>query len=615
MALHTQEMEAFMPRPNRTTQASAIALGAAGAAPRPAQVGLADAMGAAGSQAALQRLNSALDELKSLAIQPLLHRSVAALSEGDFAQGAQLAIQALERDERSGYAWYLLAIARERVGDFAGSVTCYESALALLPSEADVANDLGRLAFRMGMKPQAEKLFRHFLTAHPNHPEGANNLACAIRDQDRAEEAIEVLRPAIEANPNQAMPWNTMGTIVTEQGDLANAQLFFDEALRIQPDFAKARYNRGNVRLALGDPAGALKDCESALSRAASEDDRQMMRLSRSTILIELGRVAEGWDEYEARLHPQFSDCTQYAASGEAWKPGADLRGKSILIYGEQGLGDEVMFANLLKDVIGAVGPQGSVTLAVASRLTPLFSRSFPDVRVGAHITREVAGRSVRLAPFVQGETFDLWTPIASLLREYRRSAADFPATTGYLSADPARVAHWREALKAAPGGLKVGLLWKSALMNSARRRFFSGFEDWTPVLKTPGVGFVNLQYGDTAEEIAYAREVLGVDIWTPPGIDLKQDLDDVAALTCALDLTIGFPNATVNLAGACGASAWVTSAPGAWPRLGSDHYPWYPQMRVFTADALGDWSPMLSRMAQALAEPGGPQLRRTPQP
>ncbi|HMO44160.1 MAG TPA: hypothetical protein PKB04_12760, partial [Phenylobacterium sp.] len=83
-------------------------------------------------------------------------------------------------------------------------------------------------------------------------------------------------------------------------------------------------------------------------------------------------------------------------------------------------------------------------------------------------------------------------------------------------------------------------------------------------------------------------------------------------ALTCALDLILGFPNATVNLAGACGASAWITSAPGAWPRLGADHYPWYPQMRVFKASALGEWGPMLDEMGRALAEPSR-QLRREP--
>ncbi|MBW0151643.1 MAG: tetratricopeptide repeat protein [Phenylobacterium sp.] len=600
-----------MTPPSRTSETSAIALSAAQAGPAsPGRA--AAAMGTAGSQDALRRLNAAISELKALSVEPLLNRAVTALEAEDHETGGRLAIQALEQDERNGFAWYLLAIARERAGDFTSSITCYESALALLPNQAEVANDLGRLAFRMGMKVEAEKLFRHFLAAKPNHPEGANNLACAIRDQDRAEEAIEILRPAIEANPTAAMPWNTLGTIVTEQGELEAALTFFDEALRLQPSFPKAQYNRGNVRLSLGDPQGALADCDLALGGTLAGDERQMMRLSRATILMELGRTSEGWADYEARLHPQFADCTQFQSPGAPWTPETDLSGRSLLVFGEQGLGDEVMFANLIPEVIEALGPNGRLTLAVEPRLIPLFQRSFPKARVGAHATYAVGGRTVRVAPFVaEDETQDYWAPMGSLLRRFRPTVDSFPPRPGFLTPAPDRVAHWREALKQAPAGLKVGLLWKSGLMNGARRRYFSPFEAWAEVLAVPGVSFINLQYGDCAAELDQARREMGVDIWTPPGIDLKQDLDDIAALTCALDLVVGFPNATVNLAGACGASAWITSAPGAWPRLGSDHYPWYPQMRVFTASALGDWSPMLSQMATALGQSGGPDLRR----
>ncbi len=604
-----------MTRPSRTGDTSSIALTAGQAQPlNPSRV--ADAMGAAGAHDALARLNAAIGELKTLTVEPLLNRAVAALEAEDYVTGGRLALQALEHDERSGFAWYLLAIARERAGDFMSSITCYESALALLPNQADVANDLGRLAFRMGMKAQAEKLFRHFLAAKPNHPEGANNLACAIRDQDRADEAIEVLRPAIEANPGVAMPWNTLGTIVTEQGDLETARTFFDEALRLQPAFPKAQYNRGNIRLSQGDPEGALSDCDTALAGTAADDERQMMRLSRATILMELGRTGEGWDDYEARLHPQFADCTQFQAPGKPWTPESDLTGRSLLVFGEQGLGDEVMFANLIHDLIEALGPDGRLILAVEARLVTLFQRSFPAATVGAHATYAVAGRAVRLAPFLEdGSPPELWAPMGSLLRRFRRSIHAFPTTPGYLKASPERIVHWRKALEAAPAGLKVGLLWKSGLMNGARRRYFSAFDAWRGVLTVPGISFINLQYGDCAAELDQARRDMGVEVWSPPGIDLKQDLDDIAALTCALDLVVGFPNATVNLAGACGANAWITSAPGAWPRLGCDHYPWYPQMRVFTAEALGDWAPMLSEMAEALGRPGGPALRRSDLP
>jgi ADP-heptose:LPS heptosyltransferase len=189
------------------------------------------------------------------------------------------------------------------------------------------------------------------------------------------------------------------------------------------------------------------------------------------------------------------------------------------------------------------------------------------------------------------------------LLRKYRRSVEAYPKRSNFLTADPARVAYWTEQLKSAPPGPKVGILWKSLRMDGARLRSFSPFEQWRAVLETPGVTFVNMQYGETAAEIAEAKEKYGIDIWQPPGINLKDDLADVAALSCALDLTIGFSNATTNIAAACGAPVWIFSIPGTWTRLGTDALPWYPQVRVFTPIAFREWAPVMERVATALRE------------
>jgi tetratricopeptide (TPR) repeat protein len=571
------------------------------AAPTPARV-TADSLGKSGSIDALAKLNSAISELKALSAAPMLQRAVAAIRAEDAKAACEWALKALDQDEHSGFGWYLLAIALERAGDFATSIQAYESALKLLPDHAEIANDLGRLAFRLGMAPQAESLFRHFLARYPEHPEGSNNLACAVRDQGRHDEAVEILRPAIVKAPEIGMLWNTMGTVVADQGDFTNALVFFEEALRLDPTFPKARYNLGNAKLLLGDAEGAIVDCEGAMTGVLAEDERQMMRLARSTILMALGRIGEGWDDYEARLHPQFNERTQFMVDGPRWQPGCDLAGKSLLVVGEQGLGDEVLFANLLPDVIRRLGLRGRLTIAVEARLAPLFRRAFPTAEVGAHATYNVGGRLTRVVPFVNDASgINLWTPMGSLLREFRRSVEDFPARDAYLAPDPTRVAYWREVLQAAPAGPKVGLLWKSAVSKDSRHRYFSPFETWAPVLAQKGVSFVNLQYGDCAEELATAKRDFGVEIWSPPGIDLKQDLDDVAALSCAMDLIVGFSNATLNIAAACGVPNFLISTPGAWPRLGTATYPWYPKTRVFLPPGFGEWGSVMAEVAEAL--------------
>ncbi len=567
----------------------------------PARLATSD-MGQAGGKDALDALNAAVSELKALALQPLLRRAIEALNREDFDAGGKWALKALEQDEYSGVGWYLLGMARERAGDFTNSVKAYEAALQLLPDHAEVANDLGRLAYRMGMKEQAEKLFRHYVAHAPDRPEGVNNLASVVRDLGRPDEAIELLREALTLRPDAHMLWNTLGTILIERGELDTAGIFFNEAVRLAPKFGKARYNLGQVKLGLGDAEGALADCIEAMKRVITADDRQMMRLARSTFQLAMSRLGEGWDDYEARLSPQFSDVTNFYIDRPKWTPGAKIAGKTLLVIGEQGLGDEILFANVLPDVLEKLGPEGNLRIAVETRLVPLFQRSFPTAEVTAHSTYVLATRPLRAAPNTDQGTADLWTPMGSLMREFRRSLDAFPDRKGYLKPDPKRVAHWRKVLKTAPAGPKVGLLWKSLTKKDARARYFSPFSQWAPVLKTPGISFINLQYGDCSAELQQAREEFGVDIWTPPGIDLKQDLDDVAALCAAMDLVLGFANASFNLAASSGTPAWLISTPGSWPRLGTDRYPWYPQVRVFTTPSYGDWDGVMEMMGAALA-------------
>jgi tetratricopeptide (TPR) repeat protein len=559
-------------------------------------------MGDSASAEALARLDRAAAELKNREASRLLGQAVAAIHSRDYPQADALALQALEHDEKLGVAWHVLAIAREKTGDFASSMSCYEAALQLISDHGPVAGDLGRLAYRMDMPELAAKFFAHYRIARPDCVEATNNLACALRDLNQCSDAIEILRPAILQDQGQPILWNTLGTVMCSLGDGQQAITFFDEALRLAPDFGKGYHNRAYAHLDLGDVQSALIDCELAIANADSREDMAMMQFARSTILLCLGRVGEGWEAYESRFSPDLSDAPRFLIDAERWLPGQDLKGKSLMVCAEQGLGDEVMFANMLPDVIDALGPDGKLTVAVEHRLVPLFQRSFPKADVTAHRTVALEGRVRRTAPGVTDwSKVDLWTPIGSLLPTLRGSVEAFPDRPNFLTADPERVAHWREQLSKAPSGPKVGLLWKSLKLNGERARQFSPFDMWRPILETQGVTFVNLQYGDCAEEIAYAKAEFGIDIWQPEGIDLKQDLDDVAALCCAMDLTIGFSNATMNLGAACGAPIWQISGAASWTRLGTERLPWYPQVRGFSSSDYYDWQPTMIEVSEAL--------------
>jgi len=582
--------------------ASAAAQADVGALPiQPGQI--VKAMGDSASADALERLKRSAQELKNAENAKIIGQAIEAVHKQDYAKADKLALKLLKKDEQLGLAWHILAIAREKQGDFASSLNSYEAALSLLTDHASVAGDLGRLAFRMNMMDFAAKFFAHFRLARPNDIEAANNLACALRELNRENEAIEVLKAALRAHPEAPGLWNTLGTILCNIGDPGGSLVFFDEALRLAPHHSKALHNRAFAKADLGDIAGALVDGESAMKVSADPADLMVMEFARATLLLALGRIAEGWQAYEARFSPEIADSPLFHIPATRWA-GEDLSGKTVMVVAEQGLGDEVMFASMLPDILKLLGPDGKLTLVVEHRLKPLLERSFPGIEVSAHRTMKYEGRVYRTAPYIEDwDRFDCWAALGDFLRPLRNTIEAFLDRKSFLKPDPQRVAYWKAELDKLGPQPKVGLLWKSLSLKGDRARQFSPFELWEPVLKTQGVTFINLQYGDCEDEIALAKEKFGVEIWQPPGIDLKQDLDDLTALCSAVDLIIGFSNATTNLAGAAGAPIWLLTAPAVWTRLGTDAYPWYPQARVFSPPEIGQWAPAMADVTQALAE------------
>ena len=563
-------------------------------------------MGSSVSDAALGETERRIAEVRRSAAASALALAIEALRRRDLEQATELCLQALGAEEQNGDAWHVLAIAQEARRDFATALSCYEAALTLLPGNASVLLNLSRLALSMGLSEVAEKLIRVLLASEPGNAEGVNNLALALNAQGRVSEAIDLLRAFLDGQHGHPNLLNTLGSLVADTGDLETANLLFQEAVRMAPGMAAAAYNLGDSLLVMGQAADAIIRINAALDSPPPPEDRPAMVFARALAHLALGDLNQGWVDYEARNDPNWPGFIKNLRAENLWRPGMPVTGRRLLVLGEQGLGDEVMFAGVLPDLIERLGPGGELILAVEPRLVELMARSFPGVRVEPHLVGEAGGHRVRLAPGVPEGSCDLWTPIASLFQEFRPTVPSFSTGGGYLRPDPGRVSHWRRVLQEAPPGPRVGLLWKSAVLSAGRKRSFSPFDAWAPVLRTPGVTFINLQYGDCDAELTLARDQFGAGIWNPPGIDLMQDLDDVTALSAALDLVIGFSNASFNLAAAAGAPAWLIAARGAWTTLGTAGYPWYPQVRLYQPEAFADWTPVLGRVAADLAREFG---------
>jgi hypothetical protein len=138
-------------------------------------------------------------------------------------------------------------------------------------------------------------------------------------------------------------------------------------------------------------------------------------------------------------------------------------------------------------------------------------------------------------------------------------------------------------------------------MLGAKRAKYFSPMDYWGPILQTPGVSFVNLQYGDCAADIARAQEKFGVTIHQMEGLDLRDDIEGAAALCAALDLVISAPTAAAATAASVGAKVWFVTAGRTWPQLGTDEYPWYADTKVYWPEKFGDWSALMPDVADEL--------------
>ena len=571
----------------------------------------ANAQGAKREVKDAQPIHAALDltseRVKSGKVLSLLKRAVKTADEGDLPTAGRLTIKALDLDPENPASNQVMGLILERMNRLSQSIDFYERALNRDPGNADIYYNLGLVGWKLDMLEHAEKFFRVALNIAPGGQDATINLSGVLRDQGLYEDSIEILRAATYADPTNAMYWNSIGTSVLEMGDPQGALTFYQEALRLSPDFARVWHNLGYAQTLIGDVEESTRSSDKALLNPKSGSDRAEMLYSRALSLLASGELERGWDDYEIRLEADYKNATWFLTSAPRWDGRSPLKGQRLVMFGEQGIGDEVLFLNLAPDLIEEIGPEGELTIACEKRLAPLVARSFLKARVIPHATKKQEGRAFRGAPGIQDwNEVDLWCAMATPNLILRRKVEDFPSgpdAKGHFKPDPDRVAAMRAALDELPAGLKVGLCWKSKLMTAKRSKYFSPFEDWRSVLKTPGAVFVSLQYGEVDEEIAQAAKDYGVTIHQIPGLDLMNDLDGVAALGAALDLSMGPLNASTNLAGAVGGEVWFTALTSNWPLHGTTRVPAYPRARAFCPSVYGQWAEPLKTMAAELAQ------------
>jgi len=375
------------------------------------------------------------------------------------------------------------------------------------------------------------------------HTEELIALGNQAREDNTPELALQYYAQALIQDRNSASAFNNYGNVLRECGDPAGAVPFLQRSMQLAPDHPTAPFNLAVAYLLMGD-------------------------------------YARGWPQYETRWNYEHLAGTLPKFDQPRWT-GQDITGKTVLIIGEQGHGDNIQFVRFVAD-ISARGAQS--VLVVDKLLIPLFQS--PEIKT--------------IVAF--GETlpaFDYWTPIMSIPGIVGSTLENLANVQYYLTADAKLQQTWQQQL-GPKKRLRVGFCWSGRRDTWINRHKAMPFGEMLSLIKrNPNYEWVNLQVDCTAEEEA---ELLSAGVKAYPGA--VQSFADSAALIMHMDVVLAVDTAVAHLAGALGRPVWVMLSQFAldwrW-LLDRDSSPWYTTARLFRQPSMGDWQSVTDRIHQYL--------------
>jgi tetratricopeptide (TPR) repeat protein len=518
----------------------------------------------------------------------LLREAADDVAAGRLVEAERVLAVALQQRHDDVEALLLQGLAQRQRGSLEDAADSFLLAAHFRPDFAEAHYQLGFIAFSQGASADAERHYRHALGADPRHARAYMALGALLVGRESLDEAADCFRRAIDIDPDYAQAHSNLGALMAARLDrFADAAPHLEKAWRLAPEDPDVMCNWAMHLQQRGELSESIALCDRLIEADAGA---HIPRLNRALARLKMGDFSRGWIDYESRKQVGWPYVARTFPFPE-WK-GETLAGRKILMHAEQGLGDQIMFASCIPDLMAMAG---HCVIECAPKLEALFRRSFPAATVVSNAG--TAGRE----PVSAFRDIDCYVAIGSLPLYMRKGRDAFPIHRGYLRADPEGIAAWRRRLAGLPGGRKIGIAWRGGASSTRRSVRSVALDHWLPVLRCAETAFVSLQHTDCREEIERIGRDHGIQIHHWP--EAIEDYDQTAALVCALDLVVSVQTAIVHLGGALDKPVWVmVPAVAEWRYLQSgEQLPWYPAVRLFRQTSPGEWGPVIGRIASEL--------------
>jgi len=439
--------------------------------------------------------------------------------------------------------------------------------------EADSQNITALVNFsvaliRCNMQSEAKPVLEYVLELDPKNFDAHINLCNVYQSLGKSEKSLKLSIRAIEIRPDSIIAYNNLGTAFGDLNMVKEARDALAIAHSIDPTYITTAINLAQIEIKLNHFIDAQVIYEKLLTyKNISPAETDIVKYYLSYCYLQLGQIAKGWDYYEygtGSLLPVTALRSRRKFNQPQWN-GEKLGDKTLLIWREQGLGDEIEFATCLTDVFES---GVNVILECDSRLVNIFKRTFPTFCVRTESIQE------DFYP-IYGD-FDIQCAIGSLPRLFRRDITQFNRKTIPLNILNPNIQTYHDRLTKYANKKLIGICWRSGVFSIGRNLNYTALIDWKELLSCDDFQFVNLQYGECENELIEVEQSLGVQILRWPDLDLKNDLENVLALIKNLDSVVTVGTAVSSLSASCNIPTFILMKQS-WLMLGQiNNYPWY---------------------------------------
>ena len=547
-------------------------------------------------------------------------------------------LKALKASPNEPNAMHFLGVAYHQLEDNQQAEKYLKDAVELKPKDSQTHNHYGCALLALNKLTEAELAFRKSIELNSSNADALFNLGQlfssdeileqSINDEEREEiaiEAVELLNRAVTLNPDQ-LEWKIKlagALLQAGQRDLTGKVL--DVILQQKIDhpevyFFKSRITKGKSAYQNLQKSLILKpDAKSALNNfgfwnlvaekrfdafiwyqraLASEPTDVAVQWNHALGLLVNGDLKNGWVAAKCRhLKPEMY--IERLGLPPEWD-GKDINNGTLFVFQEQGIGDELRFANCFEDLSKKL--KTPCFIETDSRLIPLFSRSFPRLNFIEKLERKVDGHViVNYTKTVEKLNAAAHCPLGDLPLHFRQSINHFNFNPAYIVPDENERAHWKKIFEQIRSELKIGFCWQTALPSKTYDNYFPDLNELGPIFSLKNVTFINLQYTDCEQQLQAAEDDFNVNIFRPPNIDLFNELDRVAALISECDIVIGPMTAVISMAGAVGTKCYGLNLHPDWTCLGTDRQPWTPRMTCKYRGHSDSWRMVIEEIAEEI--------------